>query len=146
MRVSGQEFPSPSQSGRVRMTKTMNLERILEFKGKPVYASDGAKIGSVEEVFVDQETNQPEWVGIGTGIFGTKRVLVPVQGATFQGEEVRVEYPKDKVKEAPAFDDTKVDQDTERQLYEYYGLSSSHRPSTTGLPEGGSPKGKGDGG
>jgi uncharacterized protein (TIGR02271 family) len=117
----------------------MTLERILEFKGKPVLASEGDKIGSVEEIFLDEETQEPEWIGLGTGFFGMKRVLVPVQGSTFESAAVRVPYAKDKVKGAPDYDDNRVSQETEQRLYEYYGLRYSTRPSSTGLPEGGTP-------
>ena len=119
------------------MQQSMTMERLAGMQGANVYDSAGDKIGAVEEIYYDEETNQPEWIGIGTGFFGTKRVLVPVQGASFEGDEVRVPYAKDQVKDAPDVDSDEISQDAERELYSFYGLRYSERRSDTGLPEGG---------
>ena len=58
----------------------MNRVRLDEMRGAPVHDNAGEKIGKVEEIYYDQQTRVPEWIGIGTGFFGTKRVLVPVKG------------------------------------------------------------------
>ena len=115
----------------------MTIERLSQAQGETVYSSDGEKIGKVEEIFYDEETNQPEWVGIGTGLLGTKRVLVPVQGADFRSDGLYVPYSKEQAKAAPDVDSDEISQDTESALYSHYGLSYSERRSGTGLPEGG---------
>jgi sporulation protein YlmC with PRC-barrel domain len=51
--------------------------RLDAMRGAPVFDSSGDKIGSVEEIFYDGQSKRPEWIGIGMGFFGTKRVLVP---------------------------------------------------------------------
>ena len=115
----------------------MTLERLDQMRGATVYDSAGETIGSVEEIFYDEQTRQPEWIGIGTGLFGTKRVLVPVQGASLEGGEVRVPYSKDQVKDSPDIDSDEISQETEYALGSHYGLGYSERRSDTGLPEGG---------
>jgi len=116
--------------------QTFTTDQLIEARGTPVYASDGEKIGSVEEIFVDEQTGQPEWIGIGTGFLGSKRVLVPVDGAEFRDEGLYVPYAKSQVKDAPEIDSDEVSQETERDLYAHYGLGYSERRSETGLPEG----------
>jgi stress response protein YsnF len=118
------------------LQSTITAEQILELRGTPVYASDGAKLGHVEEVFVDVDTEAPEWIGIGTGFFGTKRVLVPAAGASLDPDAVTVPYAKDQVKDSPDIDSDEISQETERELYSYYGLGYSEQRSDTGLPEG----------
>jgi uncharacterized protein (TIGR02271 family) len=118
------------------MASTLTTEQLMEAQGTPVYASDGGKIGSVEDVFVDEQTNQPEWIGLGAGFFGTKRVLVPVQGAELRDDGIFVPYSKDQVKDTPDIDADEISQETEAELYTHYGLSYSERRSDTGLPEG----------
>ncbi len=118
------------------MQQSMTLDRLNEMQGANVYDAAGDKIGAVEEIFYDEQTNQPEWIGIGTGFFGSKRVLVPVPGASFEGGEVRVPYSKDQVKNAPDIDGDEISQDLEYQLASYYGLDYSEQRSGTGLPEG----------
>ena len=92
------------------MQDSMTLDRLSELRGTSVYASDG-EIGTVEEIFYDEQTNQPEWIGVGTGFFGTKRVIVPVEGADFSGDQVRVSYSKDQVKDSPDIDSDEISQD-----------------------------------
>ena len=113
------------------------MEELSALRGLPVRSSDGDKIGSVEEVFYDEQTQQPEWIGIGTGFFGNKRVLVPMQGASFDDSGVTVPYSKEQVKDAPDVDSDEIGQELEQELYSYYGLGYSERRSDTGLPEGG---------
>lgn len=114
---------------------TVLMEQLTESRGANVYASGGEKIGSIEEIFVDEQTNQPEWIGIGTGFFGTKRVLVPVQGADTREEGLFIPYTKEQVKDTPDIDSDEISQETEQALYAHYGLDYSERRSDTGLPE-----------
>jgi uncharacterized protein (TIGR02271 family) len=119
------------------MNNSMTIEALQDAQGVPVLASDGDKIGSVEEIFYDDETGKPEWVGVGTGFFGTKRVLVPVEPAEMTGDALLVPYAKEHVKDSPDIDGDEISQETERELYAYYGLEYSERRSGSGLPEGG---------
>ena len=119
------------------MQDQLTMERLSELRGRPVYSADADKIGKVEEIFYDEQTNQPEWIGLGTGFFGTKRVLVPVQGADSREDGLYVPYSKEQVKGAPDIDADEISQETEQSLYAHFGLEYSERRSDTGLPEGG---------
>jgi uncharacterized protein (TIGR02271 family) len=114
----------------------MTIDQLSAMRGAPVYDMDGDKIGEVEEIFYDQQTREPEWIGIGTGFFGTKRVLVPTAGASTADDGLTVRYSKDQVKDSPDIDSDEISQETEQELYAYYGLEYSERRSETGLPEG----------
>ena len=118
------------------MPQTMNKVRLDEMRGAPVYDIDGDKIGKVEEIYYDQQTRVPEWIGIGTGFFGTKRVLVPVKGAAVQDDGLMVAYSKGQVKDSPDIDEEEISQETEAELASYYGLGYSKERSRTGLTEG----------
>ena len=111
------------------------IDRFQEIRGAEVYSSDEQKIGKVEELFTDIDTRRPEWIGVGTGIFRTKRVLVPVQGATWTGDTVRVPFTKDHVQGAPDIDADEIEQDTEDRLAAHFGMDYSEARSETGLPE-----------
>ena len=50
------------------MIDTTELERI---SGTPVYGQDQDKIGKARQVYLDNQTNQPAWVTVNTGLFGT---------------------------------------------------------------------------
>jgi uncharacterized protein (TIGR02271 family) len=100
--------------------RPQTVEQLERMRNYAVYSQDGEKIGSVEELYVDEQTQTPEWIGLGTGFFGTKRVLVPFDGASVSGDEVTVPYSKDHVKDAPDIDSDVIDPETERALYAYY--------------------------
>jgi len=114
----------------------LTLERLEEMRGAKVYDSAGEKIGTVEEIFYDASTNRPEWVGIGMGFFGTKPVFVPVEGARLDDDEITIRWSADQVKDSPDIDSDEVSQETERELYSYYGLELLESRSDTILPEG----------
>jgi sporulation protein YlmC with PRC-barrel domain len=103
----------------------MTLESLGAMYGANVYDSTGEKIGAVEEIFYDDRTQRPEWIGIGTGFFGTKRVLVPVHGSTFDGDAVTVPYDKEQVKSSPDIDADVIAPDMEADLSAYYGVPAA---------------------
>jgi uncharacterized protein (TIGR02271 family) len=106
------------------MQQSITTDRLAEMRGQTVYDASGEKIGKVEEIFYDNETQQPVWIGIGTGFLGTKRVLVPVQGASATDDGLTVAYDKAMVKDAPDIDSDEISADTELELDRYYGLES----------------------
>ena len=112
------------------MPDTITMERITEAHGASVYDAAGDEIGDVEEIFYDKQTGQPEWVGIGTGFFGTKRVLVPLESAQLREDGLHVPYSKDLVKDSPDIDSDEISESTEQELYAYYQLSGRAAPTT----------------
>jgi uncharacterized protein (TIGR02271 family) len=107
------------------------------WQGRTVVDADGDKIGRLDEVYLDEQTGQPEWALVHTGLFGRKSSFVPLAGAAPDGEDVRVRYPKSDVKDAPSIEpEGELSQDEEAQLYAHYGMDYSESRSDTGLPEG----------
>jgi uncharacterized protein (TIGR02271 family) len=105
------------------MDSTQEQVRLDQMRGAPVYDSAGEKIGAVEEIFYDVDSSRPEWIGIGTGFLGTKRVLVPVQGASLTADGIAVPYAKDHVRGGPDIDGDHLSRSTEEQLHAYYGTT-----------------------
>jgi stress response protein YsnF len=111
-----------------------------DWRGHTVVDRDGEKIGKLTEIYLDRETNQPEWALVNTGLLGTKSSFVPLKGAAPAGEEVRVAYAKDQVKDAPSIDvDDELSEQEEAQLYRHYGLEYSEAGSGGGQSEGTTP-------
>ena len=123
---------------------TIQKDRILEYRGQDLYDTDGDKIGSVEEIYLDAETNEPEWALVNTGLFGTKRNFVPLRDASESDGSLRVRFGKDQVKDAPTVDaNGQLTQSEEAELYSHYGLDYSETRSDSGLPEGSAGSGVG---
>jgi uncharacterized protein (TIGR02271 family) len=117
------------------------MTEAYDWRGREIVDADGDKVGTLEELFRDEDTEQPEWAVVRTGMFGTKLSFVPIQGAEPAGEDVRVPFSKAQIKDAPKIDDSdgQLSQQEEAQLYEHYGMSYGERRSDSGLPEGGAP-------
>jgi uncharacterized protein (TIGR02271 family) len=99
---------------------------IARLTGTDVYSTDGSKIGSAGQVYLDDQTGNPEWVTVRTGLFGTKETFVPLSQADLSGDRVTVPFDKGQVKNAPQIDpDGDLSPAQEDELYTYYGLASS---------------------
>ncbi len=88
-----------------------------------VTSSDGSKIGRVGDVYLGDRSGEPEWVTVKTGLFGSSETFVPLAAAIHQGDEIRVPYSKDQVKDAPRTDaDGQITEAEEARLFEHYGV------------------------
>ncbi|MFL6134252.1 MAG: PRC-barrel domain-containing protein, partial [Nocardioidaceae bacterium] len=92
--------------------------------GSTVYSTNGEKIGKVGQLFLDDETQRPEFITVNTGLFGTNETFIPVADAELSGDRLTVPFDKDKVKDAPRVSDSDghLSRDQEAELYRYYGL------------------------
>ncbi|MFC0360106.1 YsnF/AvaK domain-containing protein [Kytococcus schroeteri] len=102
----------------------ISKDQLRTLRDGDLYSVDGDKIGSIGEIYLDDRTNEPEWVTVNTGLFGTSQSFVPLAGATVTDNGLTVQYSKDKVKDAPRVDgDEHLDVEQERELYRYYEVS-----------------------
>jgi uncharacterized protein (TIGR02271 family) len=110
---------------------------VAEWRGRNAVDSDGGKIGSIDEIYMDAQTGKPEWLAVKTGMFGSKVSFVPIAEASESNGDVRLPYGKDQVKDAPnAEADGELSQDEEAALYSHYGLDYSEAHSDPGPPQG----------
>ena len=93
--------------------------------GATVQDSSGDKIGTVEQIYLDDNSGQPSWATVRTGLFGTKESFLPLDQANYSDGSVTVPITKDQVKGAPQVDgEGHLEPQDEAELYRYYGLSS----------------------
>jgi uncharacterized protein (TIGR02271 family) len=96
---------------------------VASLSGATVRDTAGDKLGKVSQVYLDDQTGQPEWVTVRTGLFGGKDSFVPLAAADLQGDELVVNTDKDTVSGAPQIDgDEHLSEQDEAELYRYYGL------------------------
>jgi len=117
---------------------TDQVQTLQAWRGHELVDAEGNKIGKIHEIYVDEDTGQPEWLAVSTGLLGTKVSFVPLAGATAEEDRLVSRWTKDQVKDAPnAEADGQLSQEEEARLYQHYGLSYGERRSSSGLPEGG---------
>jgi hypothetical protein len=96
----------------------------------------GEKIGRIEEIYLDQETDLPEWALVHTGLFGVKSTFVPIAQASPTDDGVRVPFEKSQVQDAPHIDpEGELSRQQEGELYAHYGMDYGDLRSPSGLPE-----------
>lgn len=117
-----------------------------DWLGADIVGKDGEKIGTLGSVYMDDATGQPEWLAVKTGLFGRKESFVPIQGADADGDDLRVPYEKNLVKDAPNVDPEggHLDPPEEEELYRFYGRELQPAAAGRGRAEKGKGKRSGD--
>ena len=83
--------------------------------------AEGNRIGKITKVYLADQTGQPEWILVETGLFGTRQSFAPIRGSEIDGERVVLTVSKDQVKDAPNIDqDAHVDDSEQDALRRYY--------------------------
>jgi uncharacterized protein (TIGR02271 family) len=100
-----------------------DIDTVRSWQGATMVDRDGDKVGTVESIYVDDQTGEPEWALVNTGLFGTKSSFVPLAQASGSGDQVQVPYHKQLVKDAPRVDtDQHLSEAEEQELWRHYGL------------------------
>jgi demethylmenaquinone methyltransferase/2-methoxy-6-polyprenyl-1,4-benzoquinol methylase len=106
---------------------------------------EGRSIGRIEAIYLDYETDAPEWALVTQGRFGSRPIFVPLEGVTAEAEALRAPFGRDAVSEAPAVEpDDELSQDAEAALTRHYGLGGP--PARTGRGADRAPGAAGEGG
>ena len=101
----------------------VDIDTVRGWKGRTMVDRDGDRIGTIDAIYLDDQTGQPEWALVNTGLFGTKSSFVPLVQATQTGDDVQVPYDKQLVKDAPRIDpDQHLSEAEEQRLWRHYGL------------------------
>ncbi|WP_026543096.1 DUF2382 domain-containing protein [Paenarthrobacter nicotinovorans] len=99
-----------------------NIDRLMGLNGN-VRTTEGDKVGSIGTFYTDDDTGEPTWVTVKTGLFGSSESFIPLQDAAVEGDDVVVPFSKDHIKDAPRVaEDGHLDPGEENRLYQHYGL------------------------
>jgi uncharacterized protein (TIGR02271 family) len=107
---------------------------VAEWRGRELVSNNGDTLGTIDEVYVDAQTERPEWLSVKTGMLGSKVSFVPITEAQEADESIRVPYDKAQVKDAPSIDpDGELSHEDESDLYRHYGLEYNGQESGSGM-------------
>jgi uncharacterized protein YrrD len=99
------------------------IEDIKEWRGQDILDAEGEKLGKLDEVYYDVETDRPAFAAVRSGTLSKHITLVPLDGATVGRDYVRVSTAKDRFKAAPSFSpDVELNAEEETKAYEFFGL------------------------
>ena len=97
-----------------------------------VVSADGRSVGKLIDVYVNNETGEPEFVLVASGFLHNRLHIAPADGATRSDDVVALGVTKEAVDNAPHIAaDGDLTTDEERRLYEHYGID--HTPHPGGL-------------
>ncbi|MFG2503579.1 PRC-barrel domain-containing protein [Streptomyces sp. NPDC048441] len=100
--------------------------------GRKAFDRDGARIGTIDEVYLDDATGTPEWAAIRTGLF-SRDAFVPLEPSELTSEgTLRIPFERALIKDAPDFGVGRhLSPEQELQLYHHYGLDITPPQPTT---------------
>ncbi len=97
------------------------IEELQTMEGQNAVDLHGAKIGKVGHIYVDDQTGQPLWVTLITGMLGTKQSFAPLHGSRTSDGNLQLAVTKDMVSDAPDVEATDHIEDSENDdLATYY--------------------------
>jgi uncharacterized protein (TIGR02271 family) len=106
--------------------------------GATVKGGDGEKLGKIDAIYFDNDTDKPEWAAVKSGLFGSHVSLVPLAQGTWNNGTLTVPFDKAALQTAPHHDpDASISPTDEDELYRHYGVGG-------GLPAPTSSRGRTD--
>jgi hypothetical protein len=107
------------------------------WQGRTLVDHHGEPLGTIEIIYLDKATEQPEWALLEAGTAGPAPTFVPLVSASEEGDTIRVPFAKTLVGGAPSVPaDQELSEDQEGELYRHYGVPYSRADSPSGLPAG----------
>jgi uncharacterized protein (TIGR02271 family) len=101
----------------------VNISDPTQLHGLTVTGQGGEKLGKVDGIYLDNDTQRPEWAAVKSGLFGSHVSLVPLATADLAGDQLRVPFDKGALESAPHHDpDRELSPQDEADLFTHYGI------------------------
>ncbi len=109
------------------------VENLADWQGKEIVDRDDEKIGKLEDVYIDTETDQPVFGAVKEGMIGKHLTFVPLTDATASPDGLKVSVTKKQVKDAPSIDQGgELSPADESDLYRHYELAYTPASAPSG--------------
>jgi hypothetical protein len=120
---------------------TPSVEQVRGWVGRVMVDRDGNRLGEITDIYLDGETERPEWAVVRTGLFGLRSSFVPLAEASDVDDQIQVLHARGLVKDAPNIEaDGQLSEAAEAELYRHYGLDydtvTTDGDQATGQPGG----------
>jgi hypothetical protein len=95
---------------------------LTEWRGKMIFDCDGEKIGKLEDVYVDVETDEPQFGTVKEGFVNRRLTFVPLRGILVGPDDLQTTATKEQVRSAPAIElhGGSLSQSDESTLYHHF--------------------------
>ena len=98
---------------------------VAEWDGRMLTDRDGEKIGKLQDVYVDVETDEPQFATVKEGFIGRHLTFVPLGGIEVGPDSLTAAVSKAQVEDAPNIEQhgEELSQADESALYHHYELN-----------------------
>jgi sporulation protein YlmC with PRC-barrel domain len=98
---------------------------VADWQGKMLIDSYGEKIGKLQDVYVDVETDEPQFATVKEGIVGRHLTFVPLAGIKVGPDDLQATVSKIQVETAPDIDlhGEELSQADESTLYHHFEMN-----------------------
>ncbi len=96
-----------------------------DWLGKAVVDREGQRIGKLHGIYVDVETDEPQFGTVKEGVFGRHLTFVPLAGVAVAPSELCVSVLKEDVRSAPNLElrGEELSQEDESALYHHFQMN-----------------------
>ena len=100
---------------------------VSDWHGKVLVDCHGEKIGKLEDVYVDVETDEPQFATVKEGFIGRHLTFVPLGGIVVGPDDLQTAVTKEQVRSAPeiAMHGEELSQADESALYHHFEMNYS---------------------
>ena len=104
---------------------------VTEWRGKMIIDRDGEKIGKLQDVYVDVETDEPQFGTVKEGFLDRHLTFVPLRGIQIGPDDLQTTATKEQVRSAPDIEmhGEELSQSDESTLYHHF--EQNYSPPTT---------------
>ena len=98
---------------------------VAEWRGKMLVDCNGEKIGKLQDVYVDVETDEPQFGTVKEGFIGRHLTFVPLGAIQIGPDDLQVTVTKEQVRSAPDIEmhGEELSQADESALYHHFDLN-----------------------
>jgi sporulation protein YlmC with PRC-barrel domain len=98
---------------------------VAEWHGKMLVDSNGEKIGKLQDIYVDVETDEPQFATVKEGFIDRHLTFVPLGGIHIGPDDLQVQVTKDQVRSAPDIEmhGEELSQADESTLYHHFEMN-----------------------
>jgi hypothetical protein len=107
---------------------------LAEWRGTDLIDRDGQRIGALQDVYFDIESDQPQFGTVKEGWIGRHLTFVPLVGVTIGPSTLQVDVTKEQIKGAPniALEGDELSAEDESALYHHYHLNYTPTETPSG--------------
>ena len=119
------------------MAQATGMADAYQWEGHTLKDRDGERIGKIDALYLDIQTDKLDWALVDTGVFGSKPVFVPLAGAEPRGEHVVAQVDAAQVRSAPKIHpEQELSETQEVELFRHYGVDYTIEGTVTATGNG----------